>query len=127
MAKRLARVKIGEFYAIPLFLSEYIETQRFKKADLEGDDKLFAFCRIIDDSGVSIIIEVFKLVSKLPVTFENILNSGRLYDPIMINGLGIYKKDGNYSESKRVMIKKLIQVFPISNLFILLYLVVHLD
>lgn len=92
MAKRLARVEIGEFYAIPLFLSEYIETQRFKKADLEGDDKFFAFCRIIDDSGVSIIIEVFKLVSKLPVTFENILNSGRLYDPIMINGLGIYKK-----------------------------------
>ena len=92
MVKRLAKVESGEFYAIPLFLSEYTETQRFKKADLEGDDKLFAFCRIIDDSGVSIIIEVFKLVSKLPVTFENILNSGRLYDPIMINGLGIYKK-----------------------------------
>lgn len=92
MVKRLAKVESGEFYAIPLFLSEYTETQRFKKADLEGDDKLFAFCRIVDDSGVSIIIEVFKLVSQLPVTFENILNSGRLYDPIMINGLGIYKK-----------------------------------
>lgn len=94
MAKRLARVEIGEFYAIPLFLFEYIETQRFKKADLEGDDKLFAFCRIIDDSGVSIIIEVevFTLINGLSPEIEDIIQSGRLFPPITINGLGIYKK-----------------------------------
>lgn len=92
MVKRLAEVEIGEFYAIPLFLYEYIETHRFKKSDLEGEDKLFAFCRIIDDSGVSIIIEVFNLISKLPVTFEEIVCSGRMYHPLKINGLGIYKK-----------------------------------
>ena len=119
MTKILIKVECCEFYAIPLFLSEYIETRRFKNSDFEGNDKKFIFCRVIDDKGISIIIEIFKLIGDLSVTFEEIINSGRLYEPLKINGLGIYKKrwkllgkQDNYDKEKDSQFSKIQFLFP---------------
>ncbi|MDU8925666.1 hypothetical protein RYD26_12330 [Pasteurellaceae bacterium LIM206] len=49
MSKRLVNLKGGEFFAIPLFLSDRSDLDRFKKSDFIGNDKKFVFCRIISD------------------------------------------------------------------------------
>ena len=41
----------GEVYAIPLFLTDIHFTTRVSLKDLRGDDKKFAYCRIIEDLG----------------------------------------------------------------------------
>lgn len=93
MVNRLANVQGGEIFAIPLFLSDRSELVRFKKSDFLGEDKKFAYCRIIKDlDGGGILIEVFTLIDGLSPEIEDIIQSGRLFPPIVINGLGIYKK-----------------------------------
>lgn len=42
----------GEVYAIPLFLADIIDMTRVSLKDLRGDDKKFAYFRIIEDLGV---------------------------------------------------------------------------
>lgn len=117
--KRLAAVNCGEFYAIPLFLSEFSESQRFTKDDFMGDDKKYCYCRIIDDKGVGIIIEVFNLVGNLSVDLMSIVNSGRLFDPVQIVGLGIYKKrwqkigmQDNYDRERDSKLSEIRFVYP---------------
>ena len=93
MVNKLANVSGGEIFAIPLFLSDRSELERFKKSDFLGEDKQFAYCRVIKDlGGGGIIVEVFNLINGLSPEIENIIQSGRLFPPIAINGLGIYKK-----------------------------------
>ena len=41
----------GEVYAIPLFLTDIHPMTRVSLKDLRGDDKKFAYCRIIEDLG----------------------------------------------------------------------------
>ena len=41
----------GEVYAIPLFLTDIHFMTRMSLKDLRGDDKKFAYCRIIEDLG----------------------------------------------------------------------------
>lgn len=93
MANKLANVSGGEIFAIPLFLSDRSELERFKKSDFLGDDKQFAYCRVIKDlGGGGILVEVFNLVAGLSPKLEEIIQSGRLFQPITISGLGIAKK-----------------------------------
>ena len=93
MVNKLANVRGGEFFAIPLFLSDRSELERFKKADFLGETKKFAYCRIIKDlGGGGIIVEVFNLINGLSPRIEDIIQAGRLFRPIAVSGLGIYKK-----------------------------------
>ena len=93
MVNKLANVSGGEIFAIPLFLTDRSDLERFKKSDFSGENKKFAYCRIIKDrGGGGILIEVFTLIDGLSPEIEDIIQSGRLFPPIAINGLGIYKK-----------------------------------
>ena len=93
MVNKLANVTGGDIFAIPLFLSDRSELERFKKSNFLGEDKKFAYCRVIKDlGGGGILIEVFNLIDGLSPTVDGIIQSGRLFPPIAINGLGIYKK-----------------------------------
>ena len=93
MVNKLANVIGGDIFAIPLFLSDRSELERFKKSDFLGEDKKFAYCRVIKDlGGGGILIEVFNLIDGLSPTVDGIIQSGRLFPPIAINRLGIYKK-----------------------------------
>lgn len=42
----------GEVYAIPLFLTDIHSMTRVSLKDLRGDDKKFAYYRIIEDLGM---------------------------------------------------------------------------
>ena len=93
MANKLANVSGGEIFAIPLFLSDRSELERFKKSDFLGDDKQFAYCRVIKDlGGGGILVEDFNLLPALSPKIEEIIQSGRLFQPITISGLAIAKK-----------------------------------
>ena len=41
----------GEVYAIPLFLTDTYDMTRVSLKDLRGDDKKFAYFRIIEERG----------------------------------------------------------------------------
>ncbi|MDU8925701.1 immunity 26/phosphotriesterase HocA family protein [Pasteurellaceae bacterium LIM206] len=83
----------GEVFAIPLFLPYGSDNQRFKKSDFIGNDKKFAFCRVISDMQCGgIFIEVFSLVGNLSSEIGDILSSPRLFPPVSVTGLGFYKK-----------------------------------
>lgn len=91
--KKLVHVEPGEIYAIPLFLSDRPVNENFSREKFDGDDKEFCFCRIIEDRlGSGIIVEVFNIKGNLKTDLETIINSPRLFRPIAIAGLGIYKK-----------------------------------
>jgi hypothetical protein len=111
---KLANVKSGELYAIPLFMIDSADNKSFAKESFEEPDKQFVFCRIIDDfGGGGILIEVFDKTGNLKTTIQDIISSKRLICPVVISGVGIYKKrwkkigeqkdydkfmDSNYSE-----------------------------
>ena len=82
----------GEVYAIPLFLTDIHFMTRVSLKDLRGDDKKFAYCRIIEerDSG-GILVEVFNKVGTLDISIEEVVESMRLFPPIIIAPLGIRK------------------------------------
>lgn len=91
--KKLVNVEPGEIYAIPLFLSDRPVNENFSKDKFVGEDKKFCFCRIIEDKlGSGIIVEVFNLIGDLNTDLESIIKSPRLFRPIAVAGLGIYKK-----------------------------------
>jgi hypothetical protein len=120
MVNKLANVRGGEFFAIPLFLSDRSELERFKKADFLGETKKFAYCRIIKDlGGGGIIVEVFNLINGLSPRIEDIIQSGRLFRPIAVSGLGIYKKrwvkigqQEHYDEEKDSQFSQIQLVLP---------------
>jgi hypothetical protein len=90
---KLANVKSGELYAIPLFLTEYPDSKSFSKEKFEESDKQFVFCRIIEDlRGGGILIEVFDKTGNLSTKIQDIISAERLIRPITISGVGIYKK-----------------------------------
>ena len=91
--KKLVEVRPGEIYAIPLFLSDRPANENFSREKMDGEDKEFCFCRIIEDQlGSGIIVEVFNIKGNLTTDLESIINSPRLFRPVAIAGLGIYKK-----------------------------------
>lgn len=90
---KLANVNSGEIYAIPLFLSDFSDVKSFSKEKFEETDKQFVFCRIIEDlDGGGILIEVFDKIGNLSTSIQDIVSSKRLFSPITISGVGIYKK-----------------------------------
>jgi len=46
---KLANVKSGELYAIPLFLTEYQDSKSFSREKFEEPDKQFVFCSRISE------------------------------------------------------------------------------
>lgn len=91
--KKLVETQPGEIFAIPLFASNIDELKRFAKKDHAGPDRKYAFMRVIEDrAGSGIICEVFDLVGDLKTPVANIVASSRLFRPISVSGLGIYKK-----------------------------------
>ena len=101
----------GEIYAIPLFLADIIDMTRVTLKDLRGDDKKFVYFRIIEDRGVGgILIEVFNKVGTLDISIEEVIESMRLFPPIIITTLSIRKgrwrrigKQENYNKEKDSM------------------------
>ena len=72
----------GEVYAIPLFLTDIHPMTRVSLKDLRGDDKKFAYCRIIEDRGSGgILVEVFNKVGTLDISIEEVVESMRLFPP----------------------------------------------
>lgn len=91
--KKLVNVRPGEIYAIPLFVSDQADTKSFAREKFDLKPGKFGFCRIIEDQGGSgIIAEVFKFTGEQDTDQATIVGSGRLFPPIAITGLGIYKK-----------------------------------
>ncbi|CAM4090707.1 Immunity protein 26 of polymorphic toxin system [Flavobacterium branchiophilum] len=116
---KTTKLKEGEIYAIPLFLSEVPSLKRILKKEFENRGKEFAFCRIIaDKQGGGYFIEVFDLIGDLNQSMESIISANRLFEPIAISGLAMIKnrwrklytqdfydkeKDSKYSEIKLVL------------------------
>ena len=91
--KKLVEVKDGEIFAIPLFVANLSPITRFTKKDFAGPDKSFAFMRVITDTGGSgIIIEIFDLLGNLATPLPDIIKARRLFRPIAVTSLPIYKK-----------------------------------
>ena len=66
----------GEVYAIPLFLTDIHFMTRVSLKDLRGDDKKFAYCRIIEERGSGgILVEVFNKVGTLDISIEEVVES----------------------------------------------------
>lgn len=117
--KSLEKLKGGEIFAIPLFTSDIMDNISFAKNKFEDKGKEFAFCRIIyNKKGSGLLIEVFDLIGSLNQDLKSIISSNRLFRPIAITGLGIYKKrwkklyeqknydkerDSNYSKIQLVL------------------------
>ena len=101
----------GEVYAIPLFLKDILPMTRVSLKDLRGDDKKFAYYRIIEDLGVrGILVEVFNKVGTLDISIEEVVESMRLFPPIIITPLPIGKgrwrrigKQENYNKEQDSM------------------------
>lgn len=101
----------GEVYAIPLFLKDILPMTRISLKDLRGDDKKFAYYRIIEDLGVrGILVEVFNKVGTLDISIEEVVESMRLFPPVIITPLPIRKgrwrrigKQENYNKEQDSM------------------------
>ena len=90
---KLANVTAGEIYAIPLFLSEEKDTKNFARNKFEDRGKEFVFCRVIEDNGgVGILVEVFDLIGEFNQDLNTIIKSNRIFQPIAISGVAVYKK-----------------------------------
>ena len=84
---------------------------RVSLKDLRGDDKKFAYCRIIEDLGSGgILVEVFNKVGTLDISIEEVVESMRLFPPVIITPLGIRKgrwrrigKQENYNKEQDSM------------------------
>lgn len=91
--KKLVEVAEGEIFAIPLFVADKSPTTRFTKKDLADAGKSFAFMRVVTDTGGGgIIIEVFDLIGNLATPIADIIKAHRLFRPVAITSLPIYKK-----------------------------------
>jgi len=91
--KKLVNLNGGEIFAIPLFLSDISDLTSFARDKFETQGGNFAFCRVIaDEQGGGFLIEVFDLIGTLSQDLNTIINSNRLFRPVAITGLGIYKK-----------------------------------
>lgn len=83
----------GEIFAIPLFIKCETDMKRFSKAYHKNENGFYAFCRIIgEEIGNTYLIEVFSKFGRLDTLFEEIINSPRLFEPIIVTSLGILKK-----------------------------------
>lgn len=90
---KLANVKSGEIYAIPLFLTNEPDNKSFAKDKFENLNNEFVFCRIIENLAFGgILIEVFNKKGHLNTEIEDIIHSQRLFAPITVSGVAIYKK-----------------------------------
>ncbi len=65
-----------------LFLADIIDMTRVSLKDLRGDDKKFAYFRIIEERGSGeILVEVFNKVGTLDISIEEGVESMRLFPP----------------------------------------------
>ena len=94
-----------------LFLADIIDMTRVSLKDLRGDDKKFAYFRIIEERGSGgILVEVFNKVGTLDISIEEVVESMRLFPPIIITPLPIEKgrwrrigKQENYNKEQDSM------------------------
>ena len=94
-----------------LFLADIIDMTRVSLKDLRGDDKKFAYFRIIEERGSGgILVEVFNKVGTLDISIEEVVESMRLFPPIIITPLPIGKgrwrrigKQENYNKEQDSM------------------------
>ena len=98
----------GEVYAIPLFQTGIHSMTRVSLKDLRGDDKKFAYCRRPRFGGI--LVEVFNKVGTLDISIEEVVESMRLFPPVIIIPLGIRKgrwrrigKQENYNKEQDSM------------------------
>lgn len=79
----------GVVYRIPLFFTDVSPLQRFSKKDFPVGEERYAYCRVISDKqGAGILIEVFNFIGA-EASEDEILLSGRIFDPVVIIGDGI--------------------------------------
>ncbi len=105
--KKLINVNPGDIYAIPLFVSDQPELKSFARVKFDSSAGDFGFCRIIEDRGGSgIIVEVFKCTGDPSAAPSMIVDSGRLFPPIAISGVGIFKKRWRFRHSNEAFDKE---------------------
>lgn len=93
MSSKLVKIAEGEIFAIPLFVSDKSPITRFSKKDFLGENKRFAFARVVTDTdGSGLIIEVLDLIGSIKTSLVDIVGSVRLFRPIVVSSLAIYKK-----------------------------------
>lgn len=89
----LVQIAPGEVFAIPLFLASEPATTRFRANAFNDRGDEFVFCRAIQhSSGSGSIIEVFDHVGGLGADVAHIVAADRLFRPVVITGLSVYKK-----------------------------------
>ena len=82
----------GEIFCIPLFLpkDDWKLTIKLSKEDY---GKEFVFGRAIEDcKGCGILVEIFRKVGNLETDIDEIIGSGRLFEPIFIFWVGVRKR-----------------------------------
>lgn len=83
----------GDIFSIPLFVSDKPPLTIFSDRELSGPDKLFAFMRVIHNTGGGgFIIEIFDITGPLETPLDEILKSPRLFRPVAVTGLAIRRK-----------------------------------
>lgn len=79
----------GVVYRIPLFFTDVSPIRKFSKKDFPVGDERYAYCRVISDKqGAGILVEVFNYIGA-EASENEILSSGRIFDPVIIIGDGI--------------------------------------
>ncbi|RLJ69178.1 Imm26 family immunity protein [Pedobacter alluvionis] len=113
-------VEGGEVFCIPLFwIGENYDPTNPLILSKQDDNKAFAFGRAIEDrGGAGILVEIFDLLGPIKTKCDEIVNSNRLFDPILMFWQGVRKKrwkvvcktanynkyvDSGYSDIKMVM------------------------
>jgi hypothetical protein len=93
MPAPLVSVTPGEMFAVPLFVSDEPVNKRFGARAFDGRGNEFAYLRVIAETGgAGILVEVFDRVGPVTAELEPVTVADRLFRPVAVAGLGIYKK-----------------------------------
>lgn len=93
MSKKILTVNAGDIYFVPLFLSHDMSNKSYFRYKFGEEGQVFCFLRIVKDlMGSGILVEVFNYIGDANSSVESIIDSGRMFEPVLIIGDGIHKK-----------------------------------
>jgi len=93
MSKKILTVNAGDIYFVPLFLSHDMSNKSYFRYKFGEEEQVFCFLRIVKDLiGSGILVEVFDYIGGADSSVESIVDSGRMFEPVLIIGDGIHKK-----------------------------------
>ncbi|EKO3629261.1 Imm26 family immunity protein [Vibrio metschnikovii] len=93
MSKKTLTVNAGDIYFVPLFLINDMSNKSYVRYKFGEEGQIFCFLRVIKDlMGSGVLVEVFNYIGGVESSVSSIINSGRMFEPVLIVGDGIYKK-----------------------------------